>query len=198
MLVESPFRGHFESVPIEGVPDAVCFKRGRPVYLLDYKHRAFRTSPELFPSDEVQLQLYGWLLEQNGFNTGELVLAGVFFPPTAQIQVMTLTQTQRRRIALLCWQMLEELISSAPSGQSRMHHPFWAQSDIPMIKGTAVTLVAVRCDPAQAEAWLDWAVPYWQGRRTPIPTTEPRKCARCRVNEAQLCSKALAPYLATV
>jgi CRISPR/Cas system-associated exonuclease Cas4 (RecB family) len=39
---------------------------------------------------------------------------------------------------------------------------------------------------------------YWLGRRAPIPTTTPRKCAACAFNLLRLCAHALGPFIAAV
>lgn len=194
VLVECLFQSRFGPLAVWGIPDAVCFQRQEAVCVLDYKFKSFRTSPQLFESDEVQLQLYGWLLEQSGFQVQGLILAGVFFSPASRSRIESLTQAQRHRIPLACWRVLYPVISSIPTGRSMMHQPFWARSDTPVIRGVTAALVAVRYHPAQATKHLAWAAPYWLRGRKPMPTRKPSRCERCRVNAAQLCGVALAPY----
>ena len=192
VVAEYDLRADFGGLPIGGIPDAVCFENRRAVCVLDYKAKDFRKTPQLFPSDEVQLQLYGLLLERCGLASKALVLACVYFPSSAQMT--TLSDAQRQRVPQACWSTVKELSTSGVTSRSAMHHPVWTRSGIRMTRGVTVTVVAVRYHPDDAKKYVDWAAQYWLGKRDPIPTSKPQRCAACRVNATGICSVARAPF----
>jgi len=80
VVVEYGLGADFGGLPIGGIPDAVCFELRRAVCVLDYKYKDFGKVPQLFPSDEIQLHLYGLLLERFGLASQGLILAHTTYP----------------------------------------------------------------------------------------------------------------------
>ncbi|HZR47077.1 MAG TPA: hypothetical protein VFA47_10255, partial [Candidatus Manganitrophaceae bacterium] len=71
-LQESGFEGRYQGVAILGVPDLVTFQGRSGRLLLEFK---FSRRRALFTDRSVQAQLYGWLLEQSGYETDRLTCA---------------------------------------------------------------------------------------------------------------------------
>jgi len=61
ILLESLFEGKFRRLPIVGAPDAVICQNHSALLIIDYK---FTSQEQLTMSHRVQLQVYGYLLEQ--------------------------------------------------------------------------------------------------------------------------------------
>jgi len=77
LLQESRFEATFDSVRIVGVPDLIEFHGQRGLLVLEFKFSG-RSRP--FIDRYVQAQLYGWLLQRNGFDVTRLVCAVCVIP----------------------------------------------------------------------------------------------------------------------
>jgi hypothetical protein len=192
VVTEFGLGADFDDLPIGGIPDAVCFESRRAVCVLDYKSKDFVTAPQLFPSDEVQLQLYGLLLEHFRHASQDLMLACVYFPSSAPLA--GLGESKLKRVPQLCWDAVRELSTMPAVGRSAMHHPIWTRPGLRIARGLTVSFVAVRYHPQDAKKYIAWATPYWLGKRPPMPTSRPQRCAACRVNPLGLCAVARAPF----
>lgn len=69
ILLEHSLQGSYKGLPIIGQADAIHFIGRRVSRLLEYK---VTNTPRLFPSHQAQLRLYGFLLEQAGYDITEL------------------------------------------------------------------------------------------------------------------------------
>ena len=77
-LVETPFGAEYDGLPLLGRPDVVVLQKRRALMVIDYKSTG---STQLPMGCRVQLYVYGYLLEQNGYDTQDLILACVLIPP---------------------------------------------------------------------------------------------------------------------
>lgn len=145
-----PLLAEVEGVPVAGVPDALVFEGGRPVRVVELKTvEAIPPSP--WRDHAVQVQVYGLLLDLMGFDCSSLKLS-VWYARRGWHLLLLLRSTVSFEGVL---ERLEEA------------HP----NDL-----RAFTLGYSR---AEAERLVRWALSYWRGEREPVPTRNPRKCARC-------------------
>lgn len=90
---EFPVPGKYKNLYILGIIDRVTFFRGKVLSLTEFK---FRPTKRTFPNDLVQTNIYGYLLNQLGFETNALNINIALFPP------------EEKDIAILMWDSNEE------------------------------------------------------------------------------------------
>jgi len=182
-LIESPLPASFDGLPVLGIPDAVSFEEGKPTAIIDYK---FRNSPrpQLQPGDRVQLYLYGYLVEESGFEAADLLLACVLAPagagrqlPKPETGTFTTIRDSVRRAA-----------NRAPKKRG------WRVDGLKLPGGIPVTVRSFRYERSKAESELGFAANFWHGRRAAKPTSNRRKCAVCLYNFIGSCPVALVPF----
>ncbi|MDC4224483.1 MAG: hypothetical protein MPW15_09705 [Candidatus Manganitrophus sp.] len=78
-LFEFPMEGSWEEIPIWGRPDLIRLEGRSATLLVEFK---FSRRSNLFPSQQTQTNLYGWLLQQNQFDIRALLCAVAIFPAT--------------------------------------------------------------------------------------------------------------------
>lgn len=88
----------------EGTPDALVTWNGETV-LLDYKSSAYNYLPEKH-NISLQLNLYAWLLEKNGYKVDKLCYF-VFNKATGSIQTPVLVKYDQKK----CLQMINDMVS---------------------------------------------------------------------------------------
>jgi hypothetical protein len=75
---EVNFEATFHGVKIRGIPDFILIREGRALFLLDYNFSKYK---RIFPSDRIQVDTYGFLLNRNHLNTGRLVCGIAIIDP---------------------------------------------------------------------------------------------------------------------
>lgn len=180
--LEKGWSGEFAGFPVSGVPDAVYFDHGRPWIVIDYKNTE---SNQLQMSHRVQLQIYGYLLDQAGYAVDDLLLACLLVPRTLDSEILDTVPLDLHN----CLREKATAISSRrPSQRS------WRVDNIDVGTGVYATLRAFRYERARAESELKFVTEYWAGTRGPWPTLKPAKCASCLYNQIRKCSDALVRY----
>jgi len=169
-LRETPFKGSYRGMTIKGIPDYVDVKGGKALFLLDYKFSKYR---RIFPSHRIQVDTYGYLLNRNKLGTDDLICAIAVLSPRISREMISpeeITAQIRKPQAEMRHRRLEKLYLSGPGLYGELY----------------------MFSLAKAKENLSWAADYWIKKRSPVPTTKPRKCGACSFNAASLCSKALA------
>ncbi len=183
IIVESGFAASFDGLPIKGIPDVACFDHGRATAVLDYKFRRSR-SLELAMGERVQLYLYGYLLEESGYDASDLLLICVYAPRESGSSLARGDSEVVRAITR----------SARAEVEQKPERTNWRISSLELPGGFRV---GVRCffyDRRKAETELEFAAGFWHGRRPAMPTTYARKCASCLYNYLEACPDALTPF----
>lgn len=174
-LFEFPMEGVWEEVPILGRPDLVQLEGKSAKLLVEFK---FSRRSTLFPSQQTQANLYGWLLQQNRFDVDSLLCAVAIFPATIP------------HVKLLPADLTGGLLKVTEQLRAKTF-----RSAVPILRQEkSFTLHLFPFRPQIAERDLRWAVDYWLGRRAPEPSGSINKCRICRFNAEALCDQALAPF----
>src|SRR5579884_743131 len=174
-LFEFPMEAAWEGIPIWGRPDLVQLEGKSVRLLVEFK---FSRRANLFPSQQTQTNLYGWLLEQNQFNVDALLCAVAIFP------------TAIPQNPLLPTELIEKLLEITERSRASAF-----QSGIPLLRrARAFTLHLFPFRSKIAERDLRWAVDYWKGERSPEPSGSINKCRICRFNAEARCDQALSPF----
>lgn len=174
-LFEFPLEGRWEGIPIWGRPDLIHFEGRSARLLIEFK---FSRRSTLFPSQQTQTHLYGWLLRQNRFDVDALVCAVAIFPST-------LPHTK-----LLPVDLTGKLLEVTERLRAKT-----LQSAVPITRQEpSFTLHLFSFRPERAARDLGWAVDYWRGKREPEPSASVNKCRICRYNSEALCDQALSPF----
>ena len=183
LLQESRFETTVNGAHIVGVPDLVDFRARRCLLILEFK---FSARPNPFIDRYVQAQLYGWLLQRNGYDVTRLdcavcVVRPVWTANSGISKLQTLTELG----------FLEEVAAVCITARKKMKQHPMAKRDPLTIEEDAWTLHFYRYEEAAAEKSMRWALGYWLGNREPVPTKNPSKCRKCAFNAAGVCSSAL-------
>ena len=150
MLLIAEYKG----VVVAGIPDAIAFDKGSPIYVFEYKFSK-RTIP--FRDYHVQTRLYCLLLNLMGFNTDNLRYALIIAP-------LWCKDNEKSRIILRKIPMLISRLSIPPRE--------------PVKFGSArVYINDFKIDEALEE--LEWAIGFWKRERNAKPTSRVAKCRVC-------------------
>lgn len=185
ILVESAFSASYRKLPLAGVPDAVCFDGRNAACVIEYK---VTDSNQLQTSHRVQLLLYGYLLEQETFGVGDLLLICALVPRAHAAWAEGLSDEQAQEFVSVIRETAEHLVGSEPSRRN------WHQGNVLVAKGVSIWLRVFRYERAAAERELQFFSDFWLGHRPAKPTSKPGKCAVCLYNACALCPVALTPY----
>jgi hypothetical protein len=185
-LLESKLQGSYDSLALVGRPDAVCFDGWKARCILEYK---VTESTRLYLNHKVQLLMYGYLLEQEGFDICDLILVCVFVPRRNKDWIGSLTERQAGKFLRLVRSEAEVLMSKPLSIDFDWYHP-----GIRIRRGVEVKLKMIKYNRQEALRHLKLFGDYWLGRRKPSPTTTKRKCQICLYNAAGLCAATNVPY----
>jgi len=183
IVVESRFSASFDGLPIVGIPDVVCFDHGKATAVLEYKFRRLRR-PELTMGERVQLYVYGYLLEESGYDASDLLLVCVYGPQESRA---SLPRGDSGVVEAITCRARRE-VGGAPEKKN------WRIESLELPGGF---MVGARCffyDRDEAERELEFAASFWHGRRSAKPTTRANKCASCLYNHLGECADALAPF----
>jgi hypothetical protein len=174
-LFEFPMEGVWEEIPIWGRPDLVQLKGRSARLLIEFK---FSRRSNLFPSQQTQANLYGWLLRQNRFEVDSLLCAVAIFPATIS------------HLKPLPTDLIEKLLQVTEQLRAKTF-----RSAVPILRQESLfTLHLFPFRPEIAERDLRWAVDYWREKREPEPSGSINKCRICRFNAEALCDQALASF----
>jgi hypothetical protein len=185
VLLEYGLQGTYKGLPIIGRADAICCKGRRVSRVLEYK---VTNTPRLFPSHQAQLRLYGFLLEQAGFDITDLVLVCVFIPSSQAEWIANLSHAKTQKLLDRVGSAVDNIVATKPLGR------FSSYGNIVVKRGVEVSLGIFPYDGSKTTEELDFAVSYWHGKRAPIPTKQSGKCARCLYNAIDRCTEALVPF----
>lgn len=184
-LLEWPLQADFGTLPIAGIPDAVCFESGTVRCILDYK---LTDSNQLQMSHRVQLQLYGWLLQKARFSHDETLCVCVLVPPESTPLLDELDPATRQSLASTLHRYARNFVEEHPGKIN------WYIDQIPLGDGLWVRLRIFRYCTAIAKRELKFFTPYWAGERKALPSTKWRKCRVCLYNANGSCKVAVVPY----
>ena len=153
IVQELPLLAEHRGVVLAGQPDAVIFKDGLPVALLEVK---FSNSPFPYRSYHVQARIYGKILDGAGFDTSDLCY------------VIAVAPRESRGDVGLFRRVIEALkeSSGAESFEAGGVHVFVHDYSQPV-----------------AESDLEWALEYWMGARDATPVDNIAKCRSCEYSE---------------
>jgi len=188
ILLEYSLQGNYKGLPLIGCADALRCKGRRVSRIIDYK---VTNTPRLFPSHQAQLRLYGYLLEQAGYDITDLTLVCVFIPSSQQEWIARLSPANTERFLNRVWSAADKIITRKPIDK------FSAYGQVLVKRGIKVTLGVFPYKEEKVIEELDFAVSYWLGKRAPIPTKQAGKCARCLYNAIDRCTDALVPFSGT-
>ena len=181
-LAESLFSADFQGFPLAGIPDAVCLEDGKAADVHEYK---FTDSTQLQMSHRVQLLIYGYLLEESGFDVSNLVLTCVLVPRRfASEQEAVITPESAN--------LIRDAVADVARRQKASQN--WKLANFPLAEGINVIVRAFRYDRAGAERELTFFTEFWSGTRMAWPTSKPEKCSRCLYNSLRRCNSSLIRY----
>lgn len=200
-LLGMPLAAEFRGIAIRGVIDFVELEGNRADLLLEFKFSRWR---RFFPDYLIQLDAYGYLLGENGFDTKGLSLALVTLPRS------TPTPGPRPKLALegaelAAIHLAAKKLNRHLKGRSARRRlvsmplprgPYTSALGLASLEGLSAqtddfTAYLVPYSRERAEAGLAWAVDYWTARREAVPTDNPSKCRVCEYNACRLCPFAL-------
>jgi hypothetical protein len=185
-LVELALAGDVDGVPLIGRADRVQLEGSRAKLLLEWKFSGRR---DLYPTHVVQVEAYGRLLRESGFDTAGLVHAVAVIPRGGP---------KPENMAELLARRASEIAAVAPWGERRiasgdaMPDPLTGLG-VRRLDANAYTLFVFPHDDRAADRDVSWALGYWKGARSPGRTSAPSRCRACPYNAAGLCEVALAP-----
>lgn len=184
VLQETRFIGEFDGVRIIGVPDLLDLRGRRCNYVLEFK---FSRRTEPFLDRYVQCQLYGWLLEQQGYIIKSLICAICVIPYAVP------ASERSERVALLRdFKEIDNILSMLKASMKNMRNRKLARNAPLTLEHEGCVLHAFSYDKIQAERYLHHSLEYWLGKRESMPTTNAVKCSKCEFNAASVCKSALA------
>jgi len=185
VLTESPFTALFDGLPVAGIPDTVHFENAIARCLLDYK---VTDSNQLQMSHRVQLQLYGWLLQEARFKLADTLMVSVLVPNASAAAFDELDETGRQQMARTLHHRARALVEDSPERKN------WYLKKFQLTDGFWVRLRIFRYDRREATRELRFFAPYWKGERAAIPSSNARKCQVCLYNSIASCTKAVVPF----
>jgi CRISPR/Cas system-associated exonuclease Cas4 (RecB family) len=185
VLLESRFSGDYRSVPLAGMPDAVCFKGLSADCVIEYK---VTDSNQLQTSHRVQLLIYGFLLQQQGFDVSDLLLSCILVPRRQALSLGSLSPPQIEQLVNTIRAVSRATLSSDPTRRN------WYVPNLEPIPGTTLTLRFFKYETDAATRELDFFTAFWLGLRPAKPTTKATKCMACLYNSLAICPDALVPY----
>ena len=151
---ELPLMAEHRSVILVGQPDAIIFRDGVPVALLEVK---FSNSPYPYRSYHAQARIYGRVLDCAGFDTTDL------------FYVIAVAPRGSRGDGGLFGRVIEGL-KECGSGEASFE-----------VDGAHVYIYEYNQPESVKD--LDWALDYWRGSRDALPPDNQAKCRNCEYRE---------------
>lgn len=143
VVMEATFITKFNDDIIVGKPDVIIFKRGIPIFLLEYKFSKYSTT---FPNQRVQARVYCQILKELGYNT-DLLCYGIVLAPRDMTKRSDNVKVIPRKV--LRGIDLSSLI----------------QEQEKKIQFDQIRVFLYKFDSKKAEIDLKWALEYWKGER---------------------------------
>jgi len=164
-ITSFPTEAKYRGIVIAGRPDAIVFQRGEPRFLIELKTTS-GNPVKMWRSQVVQAGVYGFLLEEMGFNCSNLQLAMVRLRRNDDAKA----ETKREFISTIA----SVLVRKRTKDLERIY------------------LGNVRCDCFPYERMsvlqeLSWVLGYWLSERQPMIATNAAACSYCEFKET--CSK---------
>lgn len=197
MALEARFRG----ISIRGIIDFAELEGNRAGLLLEFKFSRWR---RFFADYLIQLDAYGYLLGENGFDTSSLSLALVVLPRNAVPKSRHKGAVSQGAELAAIYLAVRELNRHLRGRSARQRlvsiplprGPYTSALGLASLEGLSAqtddfAAYLVPYSRARAEAGLAWAVDYWTARREAVPTDNPNKCRACEYNACRLCPFAL-------
>lgn len=161
-IASFPLATEFEQLVLVGVPDAVVFQDGRPTHLIELK--TTRGDPAVVYDDQrAQVNVYGLLLDEMGFNCSGLKMIIVKF---------------RRQNSMSAEEKSEFLQILTGALVSKMNLGELAQQS-----ENGIVVHTLDYERDSSIRTLNQTMGYWLGEREPVPTTNPNKCRACEFKE---------------
>jgi len=154
VLLESPFVGDAAEFVLVGIPDAVVFDDGKPQLVFDRKTTSI--PHRLFDNQRIQVWLYGYMLQQLGFETDNLTIAIL-------AHEQDLDATVGKHLQQLVLHGDEEFDDSTHT----------------LVEEPTAVLHRFGYDPIDHLEDFHWALEYWRDERAPVPTENASKCRAC-------------------
>ena len=169
VIASFPLAGAVEGLVLVGVPDAVVFQVGRPIYVVELK--TTRGDPSiLFDGQRAQAVIYGLLLDELGFDCAKLNLLVLKLG-----RQIPMTEVEKSRF-------LDVMARALVSGEDLGAVPSGA-------KGQLVPH-SFAYNRGEAYRILRSTRGYWLRDRSPLPTDNPNKCRACEFRN--ICPSSLA------
>jgi len=159
---EMPLLGKHDGIIIAGVADAIFFYGGSPIFLFEHK---FTNKQIPFKDHHFQAGLYCYLLHLMGWDTSILRYALIIAPPKCR------EDKELRKIPSYVIQQPKE-----------------EKLRVRLQAGNA-NIYINSFDAKRVIDDLNWALGFWTGERSPVPTKKTGKCATCQFQE--ICESSL-------
>lgn len=165
-----PMVAKFGDVTLAGVPDAIVFMSGKPVYVIELKTTRGDTAI-VYDGQKAQADIYGFLLDLAGLDCSNLKIVIVKFKRATE-----LSSKQKN-------EFLSILVKSLLSGKHQ---------EVARISKNSIVVHASDYNRENAINSIRRTKGYWLGEREPIPTTNPNKCRSCVFNK--ICPSSLVKF----
>jgi glycine cleavage system H lipoate-binding protein len=183
LLREWPLRGKYRTIAMAGRPDVIYSDSAGAIWILEFKVRQRSYPTEV---DDAQLRAYGWLLRGlHGLESRQIWLACVSVPPSLSPAIDAASADEKARL------IREVCVAPPPSWWRRR---FLASHAIAGVTRTRVKSAVMKFDERKSRQELHFLTAYWYGRRRPLPTLKPYKCAACPINAVGGCRSALVAF----
>jgi len=159
LVASFPIFARFSGLVIVGVPDAIVFFKGTPMYLIELKTTKGDTS-RLWKDQLVQVCTYGLILEEMGFDCSKLKL------------VVIRIRRQEGLSARYKQNLLRTSITDLRKGGQKT-----------TTSKAGLTTHIIDYNKQDVIADLRWAEAYWLSQREPIPTQNTAKCRSCEFDD---------------
>jgi CRISPR/Cas system-associated exonuclease Cas4 (RecB family) len=158
VIATFPLVATINHLRIIGVPDAIIFLQGQPNWIIELKSST-NPNPRVWPDQEVQIRLYGLLLEKMGFDCSTLKLILIHIR-----QDNKLNFDKKREIL----DEISTLIDLNSLSEAELRY--------------GMKISRITQDRLKTEESIKWAKAFWLNSREPIPTKNPSKCKSCVYN----------------
>jgi len=160
-IASFPLVGSVNNLLLVGVPDAIYFKKGNPIYVIELK--TTRGILRIWRDQVIQAMLYGLLLEEMGFNTKELKLLILKLRLDGGI-----SEGDRRSL-------IDNLIDYAEKNKLQ---------ELEERLNRRARVYVIKYSRYEALEAVKWASGYWLMQRDAVSTKKPGKCRACEFSSA--------------
>lgn len=163
-----PIGARIGRILLRGLPDAVVFRKSRPLFVVELKTTMGDVS-RLWPDQVVQAKTYALVLDSMGFDCSDLT------PVITRIKRRANLSKMARR------QFLESTVAALFNNEPEKLEAKY---------GGDLKVFLLKYERQDALKGVEWAQSYWLEEREAIPTTKPAKCKACTFRET--CPSSLA------